>query len=182
MFQAIRANAIRRIGLPTFPGSDDGAFASYFAFAGFRSIQVEDVLVREPMRGSQFLTKTRRAQHVLLNLLLTKDYAKKKGVYVKSQFELVWNCEFWLNVISPWLLVFAVCLLALSISQGPTIVSLSIALIALLLLGLKTYRGWVLQQVYLTLGGLRNFFTRTEVWGSSTVADTNPLHPRDARC
>lgn len=164
VFQAIRVSVIRKIGVPTFPGSDDSAIASYLAFAGFRSIQVEDILVREPMRGSQFLTKVRRAQHVVLNFLLTKEYAKKKRVYVKTEFEPIWGCEFWLNIVNPWILVLAVFLLALSILEGLRVFSVSVALIGLLALGLKAYRSWISQQLYLILGCIRNFITRSETW------------------
>lgn len=164
VFQALRASAIRKIGVPTFAGSDDSAIASYLAFAGFRSIQVEDVLVREPMRGSQFLTKVRRAQCVVLNFLLTKKYAKRECVYVKTEFEKIWRCEFWLNIVNPWILVLAIFLLAVSIGEGLQAFSLSVVLIGFLPLGLKTYRSWVSQQLYLIIGCIRNFVTRAETW------------------
>jgi biofilm PGA synthesis N-glycosyltransferase PgaC len=164
VFQAIRTRALRKIGVPVFPGSDDGAFASYMAFGGYRSIQVEDISVKEPMRGSQFSTKLRRAQHVILNFLLTKKYAKTKNVYRKTGFDIIWAIEFWLIVINPWILMAAVLMVALSFLLGSGQLASIPLLASLVLLLFKPYRAWVSQQLYLVLGFLRNLITPKEVW------------------
>jgi cellulose synthase/poly-beta-1,6-N-acetylglucosamine synthase-like glycosyltransferase len=113
-FLSIRTELIRKFGPPTFPGSDDSSFGSYIALSGFRAIQVDNISVKEPVRGSQFRRKVRRAQHLLLNFLKTKQYAKKLGVYrCTKSFEKIWKMEWWLHVVNPWLLIAVIFLLLL---------------------------------------------------------------------
>ena len=50
-FMAIRTELLRRFGLPTFLGSDDSSFGSYIALLGFRAIQVDNIVVKEAVRG-----------------------------------------------------------------------------------------------------------------------------------
>ncbi|MGB9830452.1 MAG: glycosyltransferase [Fervidicoccus fontis] len=163
-FLAIRADLIRKYGLPIFPGSDDSSFGSYLAFIGFRAIQVDDVLVEEPVRGSQLRRKIRRAQHLLLNLLKTKHYAKRLGVYKYTEpFENVWKIEWWLHLVNPWLLIFSVILLTVNMLHGSLTTLLFLGIGSLLLL-LKTSRVWILQQVYLTIAAVRNLWTKEIMW------------------
>ena len=164
-FLAIRTELLRKFGLPTFSGSDDSSFGSYVAFLGFRAIQVDDIIVKEPVRGNQFRRKVRRAQHLLLSFLKTKRYVKKLGLYRHDkQFERIWKVEWWLHVVNPWLLVACALLLAINAFYE--------SLIALLLLGAgsallisKVYRMWMLQQLYLVVAAVRNIWTREIVWG-----------------
>ena len=95
-FMAIRAEIIREIGLPIFPGSDDSLFGSYIAFAGYRAVQADDVIVEEVVRGT-FKRKIRRALRLLINFKRTKNYVKNKGVYVKTSFEKIWKIEQYLQ-------------------------------------------------------------------------------------
>jgi biofilm PGA synthesis N-glycosyltransferase PgaC len=164
VFQAIRAKVIREIGVPTFPGSDDSAFASYIAFAGYRSIQVEDIMIHEPMRGSKFLTKLRRAQHIVLNFLFTKRYAKTKKVYCASKFDRIWGIEFWLNVVNPWILIATVVLLVVSVVKLDYYIPLTLLLLASVAFVFKPYRMWISQQIYLVLGLLANLVMNKEIW------------------
>jgi len=163
-FLAIRTELLRKYGLPIFPGSDDSSFGSYVALLGFRAIQIDDVIVREPIRGSQFRRKVRRAQHLLLSFLKTKRYAKKLKVYrhVKS-FEKIWRMEWWLHIVNPWLLVASAILLAIS--------TLHASFMAITLLGsgimsllLRPYRTWILQQLYLVIASIRNLWTKEVAW------------------
>ena len=163
-FQALRARILKDIGVPTFPGSDDCAFASYIAFTGYRSLQVGDILVREPMRGNQFFTKVRRAQHVILNFLFTKEHAKKEGIYHKTDFDFIWEMEFWLTVVNPWLLLVALLLLMTSLVLKLQLSNLMIVILSGALVVFEPYRVWVCQQGYLILGSLRNLMTRKETW------------------
>jgi len=164
VFQAIRTRALRTVGVPVFPGSDDSAFASYMAFAGYRSIQVEDIAVKEPMRGSQFSTKLRRAQHVILNFLLTKKYARSKNVYRRTEFDTIWTIESWLVLVNPWILMAALLMVALSLLLGSGEVGIIPLVFGSALLLLKPYRAWMSQQLYLIMGLLRNLITAKEVW------------------
>jgi cellulose synthase/poly-beta-1,6-N-acetylglucosamine synthase-like glycosyltransferase len=163
-FLAIRTELIRKFGLPTFPGSDDSSFGSYIALLGFRAIQVDNVAVKEPVRGRQFYRKVRRAQHLLLNFLKTKQYAKKLGVYKYTKsFERIWGMEWWLHVINPWLLIVCMFLLV-SGAFHASLTALILLGIGLILLMLKVYRTWVLQQLYLIIAAVRNLWTRGITW------------------
>jgi cellulose synthase/poly-beta-1,6-N-acetylglucosamine synthase-like glycosyltransferase len=164
VFQAIRLSILGTIGLPLYAGADDSAIGSYLAFAGFRSIQVDDVHVSEPLRGHTFSTKVRRAQHVILNFLFTKSYAKRKGVYRKTAFDRIWIVEFWFNVLNCWLPAIVVALLLLSVSLAFNPAPLLIILVATIMVSIKPYRIWLSQQVYLVLGFLGNSLSRRELW------------------
>ena len=162
-FYAIKVDLIRKIGLPNFLGSDDSAFGSYVAFTGHRSIQVDDVIVKEPVRGSQFRRKIRRAQTALTSFLNTKGYAKKMGLYVKSPFEKIWRIELWLHVINPWLLLSSAILFVADAVHG-SIIALMLLGLGFVFLALKPWRTWVLQQLYLILAMLRNVWTKEIMW------------------
>jgi len=163
-FLAIRAELLRKFGLPTFPGSDDSSFGSYIALLGFKAIQVDDVIVKEPVRGNQFHRKVRRAQHLLLSFFKTKQYAKKLGVYRYTKpFEKIWEIEWWLHVVNPWLLIICASLLVISVFYE-SFIALTLLGIGLMLLVLKVYRTWVLQQLYLVIAAIRNLWTREIAW------------------
>jgi len=163
-FLAIKAELIKRFGPPVFPGSDDSSFGSFIAFTGHRAIQADDIQVKEPMRGSQFRRKIRRAQHLLLNFLKTKQYAKELGVYRCNRlFEKVWKVEWWLHVVNSWLLTICTILLLLCAFYGSSIALILMGIGSMLLI-LKVYRTWVLQQLYLVIAAVRNLWTREIAW------------------
>ncbi len=161
---ALRMEIIRRRGLPNYPGSDDSVFGSFVAFMGYRAIQAENVMVTEPIRGSQFRRKIRRANRLLLNFLNTKRYARNLGVYVNSPFDRIWKVEWWLHVVNPWLLVLSVALLAVGILFLASLAASILLGVGLVLLALKWYRMWVFQQVYLIVARLRGFWTKDVMW------------------
>jgi len=163
-FLAIRTELLRKFGLPTFPGSDDSSFGSYIALLGFRAIQVDNVTVREPTRGNQFRRKIRRAQLLLSNFLKTKRYVKKLGVYKRTKpFEKIWKVEWWLHVANPWLLIVCVFLLLVDVFHS-SLIALILLGIGLMLLVLRVYRTWVLQQLYLIMAAIRNLWTKEIMW------------------
>jgi len=132
---------------------------------GYRAIQVDDAIVREPIRGNQFRRKIRRAQHLLLCFLRIKRYAKNMGLYTRSwSFEKIWKMEWWLHVANPWLLVSSVALLVVSVVLYGSIIALALLGMGSLLLALKMYRIWMLQQVYLVVAALRNLWIKEEMW------------------
>ena len=162
---AFRANLLLKMGgLPSYTGNNDSTPASIVAFAGYRAIQVDDVLVKEPVRGSLFRRKVRRAQHLLLSFIKTKRYAKMLGAYKYTKpFERIWKVEWWLHVTNPWLLISCVFLFLLSIFRG-SFTALALLGTGLVLLTLKSYRTWVLNQLYLVIATIRNLWTKEIVW------------------
>jgi len=163
-FLAIRAELIRKYGLPEFPGSDDSSFGSYIAFLGYRAVQVDDVVVKEPVRDDQFRRKVRRAQHLLLSFLKTKHYAKKLGVYKPNKtFEKIWRIEWWLHVVNPWLLATSSILLLASALQG-SLTAVALIGTGIVLLLINPYRTWVATQLYLTVAAVRNLKTKEIAW------------------
>jgi len=164
-FMAFRASLLHKIGgLPSYTGNNDSTPASIMAFMGYRAIQVDDVVVKEPIRGNQFRRKVRRAQHLLLSFLKTKQYAKKLGVYRYTKpFEKIWKVEWWLHVVNPWLLIMCASLLVMDAFYG-SFTALTLLGVGLMLLVLKAYRTWVLQQLYLVIAAIRNLWTREIAW------------------
>ena len=163
-FLAIKIELIRRFGLPIFPGSDDSSFGSFIVFTGYRATQADDIQIKEPRRGSQFRRKIRRAQHLLLNFLKTKQYAKKLGVYRYSKpSEKIWKIEWWLHMINPWLLTTCAILLVTDAFYS-SLTAIVLLGIGLMLLMSKLYRTWILQQLYLVIATVRNLWTREIAW------------------
>jgi cellulose synthase/poly-beta-1,6-N-acetylglucosamine synthase-like glycosyltransferase len=161
---AIRAELVRKIGLPDFPGSDDSAFGSYIAFAGYRAIQADHAIVKEYVRGNRLRRKVRRATCLLLNFHRTRRYAKKMNVYVPSKFDDIWRMEWWLTVANPWLLFASVFSLVGGAMFYQSKISLVLLVIGTLFFCSRPYRGWVLQQLYLVMGALRSLRTNEAVW------------------
>jgi len=164
-FMAFRTSLLYKMGgIPDYTGNDDSTPASVIAFMGYRAIQIDDVVVKEPVRESQFRRKVRRAQHLLLSFLKTKQYAKRLGIYrYTKEFERTWKLEWWLHVVNPWLLITCMLFLVISMFYKSLMASISLGL-GLTFLILKTYRTWVLQQVYLVLAIMRNLWTREIAW------------------
>jgi len=167
-FMAIRSEPLRRVGLPTFTGCDDSMFGSLLGLAGYRAIQVDDIVVMESTR-SQFKRMIRRAQTLLFNFLLTKRYAKNIGIYRTSRFDKVWKAEWWLHIVNPWFLVTSAILVAIDIAFGSTL-SLGIFIIILASLFSSTMRAWFLQQAYLIIAAVRSVFVRKVVWEKRSKA------------
>jgi cellulose synthase/poly-beta-1,6-N-acetylglucosamine synthase-like glycosyltransferase len=164
---AFRTYLIYKIGgLPSYTGNNDSTPASLVAFMGYRSIQVEDVFVKESIRQGQFRRKIRRAQHLLLSFLMTKQYAKRMRLYDPNSaklFEKIWKAEWWLHVINPWLLIICALFLTIGAFYASPVASILLGT-GLLLLVLKSYRTWILQQFYLVIAAVRNLWTREIIW------------------
>lgn len=163
-FLAIRTELLSKFGLPTFLGSDDSSFGSYIALLGFRAIQVDNIVVKEPVQENQFHRKIRRAQHLILHFLKTKQYSKRLGLYKPAKpFEKIWKVEWWLHIVNPWLLIVSVILLVTAVLYG-SLLALALLGIGLMFMVLKAYRTWVLQQLYLVIAAVRNLWTKEIAW------------------
>jgi len=160
---AFRKSILGRIGLPTFPGADDSAFASFIAFAGYRAIQADDVWVYEPLARRQHKRMIRRAVHLVAYFTKLKKYAKTRGVYVKTEFDRIWRIEAYLHTINPIPLVVAAVLLIAS-SAGGSILAVVMLIMGVALLALKPYRAWMLNQLYLLVAIFKSIAAREEVW------------------
>ena len=150
-------------GLPTYTGNDDSTPASLIAFAGYRAIQIDDTIVREPVRQDQVKRKIRRAQHIILHFLYTKKYAKKLGIYRKSVFDRIWKIESYLHLANPWLLPATIVLLVAS-AVTRSILALSLLALGLGLLAYRPFSTWLTNQFYLVIAALRNLKTREIAW------------------
>jgi len=162
-FLAVRRSILDKIGLPTFPGADDSAFASYIAFAGYRAIQVDDVWVYEPIAEIQHRRMIRRAAHLVSYFAKLEKYAKARGVYIKTVFDGIWRIEAYLHIVNPLLLAIASVLLAISVIKG-SILAVAMLIIGVALLVFKPYRVWMTNQLFLLIALLKTTVTREEVW------------------
>jgi len=151
-------------GLPSYTGNNDSTPASLIAFMGYRAIQIDEVVVKEPLRNNQFRRKVRRAQHLLLSFLKTKSYAKKLGLYTPNKtFQKIWRIEWWLHVINPWLLTTSSILLTASALQG-SLTAVALIGTGIVLLLINPYRTWVATQLYLVVAAIRNLKTKDLAW------------------
>jgi len=161
---AYRKELLDKIGgLPTYTGNNDSTPASLIAFMGYRAIQVDDTIVREPIRKGQVMRKIRRAQHLVLHFINTRRYARKLGIYRKTPFDKIWIIEAYLHLINPWLLLIVVLLLTASSVMG-SITAIALLTLGVLLLFIKPYRTWISTQLYLVLAAIRSIWTKEIAW------------------
>lgn len=159
----MRKSIVDRVGLPLLQGADDSAFGSYIAFAGYRAIQVDDAWTYEPVTEKQYKRMIRRATHLIIYFLKLKHYAKQRGVYRKTEFDKIWRIESYLHLFNPITLPLATALLLASAFQG-SITALTLILLGVILLTLKPYRTWIMNQLYLLIALLRSLKTKEETW------------------
>jgi len=163
-FLAIRSDLVKKYGIPDFPGSDDSSFGSYIAFLGYRAIQADDIVVKEPIRGNQMRRRIRRAHHLIINFLETKKFTIKKMVYKRNNaFEKIWRIEWCLHIINPWLLLLST-LLLLYKTLNRILLASTLLIIGIVLLAEKSYRVWVQQQIYLLFGMMKALRRREVAW------------------
>ncbi|WFO75972.1 glycosyltransferase [Desulfurococcaceae archaeon MEX13E-LK6-19] len=163
-FQMFRSNLLRRYFIPDFSGADDSSFGSYIAFTGYRAIQVDDVIVYEPLRHSTFRRKVRRAQHLIVNFMKTKKFAIRKGVYKKSIFDKIWKIEWYLNIINPWLLLTATIMLIFNAVYNKSVASVLTLIFGGLFMFVDTFSVWITQQIYLIIALIKNLHSIPETW------------------
>lgn len=164
-FVAFRKRLLDSIGgLPTYTGNNDSTPASLIAFMGYRAIQVDYVAVHEPVRGSYFKRKIRRAQHLILHFINTKRYAKKLGIYRKTGFDKIWRIEAFLHLVNPWLLLVALILLLASLSMKSFTAFILLLLGTTLTLAHNSFRTWILNQLFLVTAFVRNLWTKEIAW------------------
>ncbi|MEM4449094.1 MAG: glycosyltransferase [Fervidicoccaceae archaeon] len=161
---AYRKALIDRIGgLPAYTGNNDSTPASLIAFMGFRAIQVDDVVVREPILKNRLRRKIRRAQHLILHFIHTKRYAKKLGIYKKSIFNRIWLIESYLHVVNPWMLLVSMIFLFTETLKLQHIAATLLLAGAILLL-FKPYKIWIETQLQLILATIKNLWTKEIIW------------------
>jgi len=164
VFQAFRKKLLSEISSYAQEWMEDCSLASLTSFMGHRAIQVDDVRAYEPIRGSLWKTKVRRAQHLLLSFLKTKGYTKRMKVYQHTKsFEKIWKLEWWFHVVNPWLLIMCAILLIIGTVHG-SFIALTLLGIGVVLLIVEEYRTWVMQQLYLVSAAVRNLWTKEIIW------------------
>jgi len=166
VFIAFRKNLLYEIGLlPEYTGNNDCAPATLIAFMGYRAVQLDNIVAYEGLRGNPLRRKIRRAQHITLHFLATKRYALKKRIYRKTgDFEIIWKMEWYLHIVNPWILACSFMLILLDIVLTYSLFSMTVLALAIPLLALRTFRVWILQQLYLVLGMIRNLWTKNIIW------------------
>ena len=161
---AFRKQQLDKIGgLPTYTGNNDSTPATLIAFSGHRAIQIDDVTVKEPIQKNRLQRKIRRAQHLILHFLHTKQYTKKLGIYKKTPFDRIWKIESYLHLANPWLLLVAIPALTAASLQGH-IPSTTTITLGLVLLFHQEYRTWIENQFILLTAMIRNLWTKEIAW------------------
>lgn len=158
---AFKADLLRDVGgFPIDIGADDSHTAAKIAMKGFRAIIHEDMWVEEKIpEESYFSWRIRRAQHLIQHfakMLKVKDAPNK--------FKSILLMECYLHLVNPWLLAAAtVMFLALFILQY-TFTAVVLLTLGSLLLALNPYRTWIMTQLCLILGSVRNLRNKEIIW------------------
>ena len=148
-------------GFPTDVGADDSHTASRIALMGYRAIIPEGLWVEEavPNEG-YFWWRVRRGQHLIQHFART---LKKIGQAPK-EFRVVLAVESFLHLANPFLLLTSTVLLIASAVITHSLTALSILALGAVLLAIKQYRTWVVQQFHLIVAGLRNLWSKEIAW------------------
>lgn len=163
---AFRRDLLVKVGgFPMDVGADDSHTATRIALMGFRAIVPEDLWVDElvPSRG-YFWWRVRRAQHLIQHFVKCLRELK----CAPGEFRKVLVAEAYLHVINPYLLLLSAVLLMMSVVLAHSLVGLSALVLGVVLLIVKQYRMWVVQQLHLMVAGVRNLWTKELVWGMQT--------------
>ncbi|MEM2613262.1 MAG: glycosyltransferase, partial [Nitrososphaerota archaeon] len=147
-------------GFPTDIGADDSHTATKIALMGFRAIIPDELWVEEKVpEESYFSWRIRRAQHLIQHF--TKMLEAKEA---PNKFKRILLVECYLHLVNPWLLAIAtVMLLALFILHY-TFTAVVVLTLGSLLLVLNPYRTWIMTQLCLILGSVRNLRSKEIIW------------------
>jgi cellulose synthase/poly-beta-1,6-N-acetylglucosamine synthase-like glycosyltransferase len=147
-------------GFPTDIGADDSHTATLVALRGYRTIAVDDVerIEKVPEEGYH-AWRVRRAQHLVQHFLKTLRHVGR----APSKFKLVLLAEAYLHLVNPWLLPIAT-LPLLSQVLGGSIVAIIVLTIGIVLLIYEYYRTWIVTQLYLIIGAIRNLWMKEIAW------------------
>jgi len=147
-------------GFPIDIGADDSHMATRIALMGYRAIIPENVVSVEsiPEKG-YFLWKVRRAQH------LVQHFTKmlKEVFRAPNLLRGILIIEIFLHLINPWIFVTAIMLITVSTIQG-NITAVMTLFIGGISLKLKSFRTWVIHQIYLLVAQIRNLYTKELIW------------------
>ncbi len=161
---AFRKDLLEEVGgFPTDIGADDSHTAARIALMGYRAIIPEGLWIEErvPRRGYG-MWRVRRAQHLIQHFikLLGEDLGTKSR---NKEFRRIVEVEAFLHLVNPWILLIAFSLLLFNAARG-SLGSLLMLTVGVVVLVVRMYRVWVLQQLHLLVASLRNLVTRELVW------------------
>jgi len=149
-------------GFPFGVGSAESLAAMRIAALGYRVIIPNTIIVQELVpRDSYVQWRIRRAQHLILHLVKTLTYL------IKSYNSTFWGIilmEAYLHTANPWLLLLSLVLFLYSTLMFQSILGLSIIALGIVLLMLKPYRTWILNQILLMVAQIRNLRNKELVW------------------
>jgi len=146
-------------GFPTDIGSDDSHTATEIASIGYRSITPE-IWVNEKVPKEDYASwKIRRAQHLI------QHFIKATKLRIKNKtFKKILVTETYLHIINPWILLTATILLIVGVLLFKSLISLILLFVGSILLLIKEYRTWLIQQIYLMVAAIKNIKTKEIAW------------------
>jgi biofilm PGA synthesis N-glycosyltransferase PgaC len=147
-------------GFPTDIGADDSHTATLVALRGYRTIAVDDVecIEKVPEEGYH-AWRVRRAQHLVQHFLKTLRHMGG----APSRLKPILLVEAYLHLVNPWLLPIVTLLLLYRVLGG-SIVAIIVLTIGVVLLICKPYRTWIVTQLYLIIGAIRNLWMKEIAW------------------
>ena len=158
---AFRRKLLERLGgFSTDVGADDSYTATKIILMGYRAIIPEYVKCVEilPKKGYN-LWRIRRAQHLIQHfsrILMSRPKVPKN-------FKTILYIETFLHLINPWIFLMAVIMILISALMGSHI-TLTLLIIGIMLLICKSFRTWIMAQMYLIIATIRNLWTKEIIW------------------
>ncbi|RLG78824.1 MAG: glycosyltransferase family 2 protein, partial [Thermoprotei archaeon] len=159
---AFRRSLLEKLsGFPTDLGADDSHTATQIALMRYRAIIPEDLWVEEIVPNENyFWWRIRRAQHLIQHFARTLREIRQAPM----KFRKILAIESFLHLANPFLLLVATILLIVSTLITYSLTALSILALGAILLTIKQYRIWTIQQLYLIVASLRNLWSKEIVW------------------
>ncbi|MEM2293635.1 MAG: glycosyltransferase family 2 protein, partial [Nitrososphaerota archaeon] len=102
--------------------------------------------------------RIRRAQHLIQHFAMSLRFRE-----VPSKFRRILLIEGYLHLVNPWLLVVAAIMLLFALLHHSIIAVVALTL-GLMLLTFKPYRTWIITQLCLIIGAIRNLYTKEIIW------------------
>jgi len=149
-------------GFPTSLGADDSHTATLIAVRGRRAITPDGVYCLEklPIDKSHYHRwRIRRAQHLIQHFSSSLRLIPR----APKGFRFILALEGYIHVFNPWLLWVGLVLLALAAYSSILFLALLLAFVAAIVVT-SDLKAWVIGQVYLTIGAVRNLWSKELVW------------------
>ena len=149
-------------GFPEHIGADDSHTATKITIMGYRAITPDDIWCEELVPHKDYRKwRVRRAQHLIQHFMSVLKSMPESPKPFRSTLII----ESYLHLINPWILSAAIALLVYNAIFMASMVSVLLLVLGIVLFMVhRSFRAWIVTQLYLVLSFIRNLYTREIVW------------------